>query len=210
MTVKPASPGKKHYHHGSLRDAILASSTRILARDGIAGLTLRAAAREAGVSHAAPKNHFGDLTGLLSELAASGMVQLRAEMLAASTQCIAPAARLSAIGASYVRFAVANPAFFLLMFRRERLDMNRPGLCEAAAALLRVLADATRKGEQVETGGAIDEAQALDMIAAWSQVHGLAMLLIDGRLQPIFDRLPAGIDETDLLRRLLGESDIQA
>lgn len=210
MTVKSASPEKKPYHHGGLRDAILASSTRILRRDGIAGLTLRAAAREAGVSHSAPKNHFGDLTGLLSELAASGMVQLRAEMLTASAECTAPAARLSAIGARYVRFAVANPALFLLMFRRERLDMNRPGLREAAAALLRVLADAAGKGKKAENGDAIGEAQALDMIAAWSQVHGLAMLLIDGRLQPIFDRLPAGIDENDLLRRLLGESDIQA
>ena len=60
------------YHHGALRDALLQAAERVLERDGLAGLTLRAVAREAGVSHAAPTHHFGDLTGLLSELAAIG------------------------------------------------------------------------------------------------------------------------------------------
>ena len=58
------------YHHGDLREALLKAAERVLERDGLAGLTLRAVAREAGVSHAAPTHHFGDLTGLLSELAA--------------------------------------------------------------------------------------------------------------------------------------------
>src|SRR5213079_782408 len=52
------------YHHGALRDALLLAAERVLERDGLAGLTLRAVAREAGVSHAAPTHHFGDLTGL--------------------------------------------------------------------------------------------------------------------------------------------------
>src|SRR6185437_15171104 len=54
------------YHHGALRDALLEAAERVLERDGLAGLTLRAVAREAGVSHAAPTHHFGDLTGLVS------------------------------------------------------------------------------------------------------------------------------------------------
>ena len=58
------------YHHGALRDALLEAAERVLEHDGLAGLTLRAVAREAGVSHAAPTHHFGDLTGLVSELAA--------------------------------------------------------------------------------------------------------------------------------------------
>src|SRR6516162_5040850 len=70
------------YHHGSLRKALLDAAERILEENGIQGLTLRAAAREAGVSHAAPKNHFGDLSGLLSELAARGFERLSASMLA--------------------------------------------------------------------------------------------------------------------------------
>jgi hypothetical protein len=65
------------YHHGALRDALLLAAERVLERDGLAGLTLRAVAREAGVSHAAPTHHFGDLTGLVSELAAIGFRQWR-------------------------------------------------------------------------------------------------------------------------------------
>jgi AcrR family transcriptional regulator len=59
---------------------MLRAAESILKRDGIRGLTLRAAAREAGVSHAAPKNHFGDVMGLLSDLAAVGFARFRAAM----------------------------------------------------------------------------------------------------------------------------------
>src|SRR6266567_6406981 len=71
------------YHHGDLHDALLAAAERVLERDGLAGLTLRAVAREAGVSHAAPTHHFGDLTGLVSELAAIGFRQFNAAMASA-------------------------------------------------------------------------------------------------------------------------------
>src|ERR1700757_2731218 len=68
------------YHHGALREAMLEAAERILERDGVAGLTRRAASREAGVSHAAPKNHFGDVSGLLSELAAGRFERFAAMM----------------------------------------------------------------------------------------------------------------------------------
>src|SRR5581483_12252958 len=71
------------YHHGALHDALLQAAERLLERDGLGGLTLRAVAREAGVSHAAPTHHFGDLTGLVSELAAIGFRQFNAAMAAA-------------------------------------------------------------------------------------------------------------------------------
>src|SRR3979409_1804454 len=72
------------YHHGALREALLKAAERVLERDGLAGLTLRAVAREAGVSHAAPTHPFGDLTGLLSELAAIGFRMFNAAMAAAN------------------------------------------------------------------------------------------------------------------------------
>src|SRR6266404_4544091 len=81
----PASPVRKRgapatagagddapYHHGDLHDALLKAAETVLERDGLAGLTLREVAHEAGVSHAAATHHFGDLTGLVSELAAIG------------------------------------------------------------------------------------------------------------------------------------------
>src|SRR5262245_62317073 len=72
------------YHHGALREALLRAAEKVLERDGLPGLTLRAVAREAGVSHAAPTHHFGDLAGLLSELAAIGYRQFGAAMIAAN------------------------------------------------------------------------------------------------------------------------------
>src|SRR4051795_11499632 len=77
------SGGETPYHHGALRDALLKAAETVLERDGLQGLTLRAVAREAGVSHAAPTHHFGDLTGLVSELAAVGFRQFNAAMAAA-------------------------------------------------------------------------------------------------------------------------------
>src|SRR5882757_7569710 len=71
------------YHHGDLHEALLKAAERVLERDGLPGLTLRAVAREAGVSHAAPTHHFGDLSGLLSELAAIGFRRFNEAMAAA-------------------------------------------------------------------------------------------------------------------------------
>ena len=129
---KPKRP--ETYHHGSLREALLQAAERILERDGIQGLTLRAAAREAGVSHAAPKNHFGDLSGLLSELAAVGFERFVAMMQANVRDGDPPAPRMAAIGRGYVTFARAHPGLFVLMFRSERLDMSRPALRAAVDA----------------------------------------------------------------------------
>ena len=67
-----AEPELKPYHHGDLKSAVLAAAEKILETEGVDALTLRAVARMVGVSHTAPKNHFGDLEGLLSELAAVG------------------------------------------------------------------------------------------------------------------------------------------
>src|SRR5829696_2605324 len=123
--LKRAAP----YHHGSLHAAMLQAAERILERDGIQGLTLRAAAREAGVSHAAPKNHFGDLSGLLSELAAVGFHRFVAMLLGNGPGGGAanpgpnqdPGQRMGTLGRGYVAFARAHPGLFLLMFRSERL-----------------------------------------------------------------------------------------
>src|SRR4051812_40049851 len=81
------------YHHGSLRAALLEAAERVLERDGLAGLTLRAVAREAGVSHAAPSHHFGELAGLLSELAAVGFRQFNAAMASSSDSATTPLER---------------------------------------------------------------------------------------------------------------------
>ncbi len=174
------------YHHGALREALLAAAESILERDGIGALTLRAAAREAGVSHAAPAHHFGDISGLLSELAASGFVRFRECMRAeAGVPGLDAQARLVGLGRGYVRFARASPGLFLLMFRSERLDWSRPTLATAGAEAFALLTE-----QQVGSKSGTSNMANLAMTTArWSLAHGLSMLLIDGRLGPVTDRI---------------------
>jgi AcrR family transcriptional regulator len=191
------------YHHGSLHEAMLKAAESILDREGIAGLTLRAAAREAGVSHAAPKNHFGDVKGLLSELAAVGFARFGAAMTAEAGDDDPPAARMAAIGRGYVAFARRYPGLFLLMFRSERLDFSRPSLRAAADAAFDVLAGAAGARRRGPGETPLTLSQAARITAAWSLVHGFAMLMLDGRLKPLIADVQDGPDEMALLAAIL-------
>ena len=201
---RPAS--ETPYHHGDLHDALLAAAERVLERDGLPGLTLRAVAREAGVSHAAPTHHFGDLSGLLSELAAIGFRRFNEAMVAAGRTETHPLMKALARAKAYVAYAQAQPGMYGLMFRTERLDMTRPSLHEAATASFEGLASAVGAGRKEPTGEAL-EGLSLDQAAAiaraWSLVHGFTTLLLDGRLKDILHRLPEGTGVEQLLDAML-------
>jgi AcrR family transcriptional regulator len=192
---------KRPYHHGALREAMLEAAERILVREGIGGLTLRAAAREAGASHAAPKNHFDNVTGLLSELAAVGFRRFERRLLEAAAAAAAPEARLAAQGRAYVEFATEFPGLFMLMFRSERLDLERPGLREAMSDALSVLRAAV--GAPQEPDAPLSTDGAARVVTAWALVHGFAMLQIDGRLDAIVRGLAEGMDAMSLLDVIL-------
>jgi AcrR family transcriptional regulator len=192
------------YHHGALRDALLEAAERVLERDGLAGLTLRAVAREAGVSHAAPTHHFGDLTGLLSELAAIGFRRFNAAMVAAVAGERTPIEKALARARAYVGYAQANPGMYGLMFRTERLDYSRPSLHEAAEASFAGLAGAIAASRQEQiVDGTLSLDQAAAIARAWSLVHGFTTLLLDGRLTDILHRLPEGTSAQALLEAML-------
>jgi len=196
MTTKP-------YHHGALREALLVAAERLIKRDGVAGLTLRAAAREAGASHAAPKNHFDDLTGLLSELAAVGFERFNNHLRSAASAEPNEQARLNAIGVAYVEFAVANPGLFQLMFRGERLDPSRPALRRAmdeAFGQLTAAVAAAHPDPLSERDAVIAAAR---VTRAWTMVHGYAMLLLEGRLTPLLVGDSYAIDASVLLKVML-------
>ena len=180
----------KPYHHGSLPHALLEAAEAVLRRDGIASLTLRSIAREAGVSHTAPQHHFGDTAGVLSELAASGHRRLAASMAAKAEGVPSGPASRKAIARGYVSFAVENPDLLRLMFRSEMLDHTRASLVDARQLSARALMGAfdgtpRRTPGKSATFGTLDPAQAIAMTAAWAYVHGLASLLIDGRLKAL-------------------------
>ncbi|NOJ44944.1 TetR/AcrR family transcriptional regulator [Bradyrhizobium archetypum] len=212
VTERPATrrrhpAGETPYHHGDLHDALLAAAERVLERDGLPGLTLRAVAREAGVSHAAPTHHFGDLAGLLSELAAIGFRRFNEAMIAAGNTETHPLMKSMARAKAYVAYAQARPGMYGLMFRTERLDMTRPSLHEAATASFEGLASAIGASRNEKLTGDALEALSLDQAAAiaraWSLVHGFTSLLLDGRLKDILHRLPEGTSVEQLLDAML-------
>jgi AcrR family transcriptional regulator len=192
------------YHHGALHEALLKAAETVLERDGLQGLTLRAVAREAGVSHAAPTHHFGDLTGLVSELAAIGFRQFNVAMAAANSSGPSMPEKAMAKAKAYVAYARAHPGMYGLMFRTERLDMTRPSLHEAAHASFAGLAGSigASRNETI-SAEALSLDQAAAIARAWSLVHGFTMLLLDGRLTDILHRLPKGTDAETLLDAML-------
>jgi AcrR family transcriptional regulator len=200
---KPAARTKpRPYHHGDLRTAVLAAAENIVEHEGVDALTLRAVARAVGVSHTAPKNHFGDLQGLLSELAALGYRRY-GEVLAAAMDAAGsdPRARMRAMGRAYVGFARAHPGMFLLMFRGERLDMTRAALRESIEQARQALRNATASIASVTPLPPLQ--LAARGTASWALVHGFAMLLLDGRLQNTLASLPDAGNVDALLEAVL-------
>ena len=189
-TVKMAT--KNHaYHHGALRDALLEAAEKIVRREGVDALTLRAAARAAGVSHAAPAHHFKDLSGLLTEMAIVGFRRFRTYVERAAAE----PDRKPWFGArAYVSFAIDNPGVFLLMFRSENLDSRNTALQQERLSAYAVLTEArgvTDKKPTVEQLG--------ELTASWALTHGFAMLYIDGRLKRLMNEAPPGMHPLDLL-----------
>jgi AcrR family transcriptional regulator len=154
------------YHHGDLRNTLRDAARAILEEEGLASLSLRAVARRAGVSHAAPYRHFPNHEALLVELAIEGFEELRREIAAAASGPRPEDDRIARIGAAYMRFAARKPALVRLMFGPQL--PNRDSFPDLAAA-----ADSVG----TEIGRSLNDA-ALGL-AVWAAVHGLAMLILE-------------------------------
>ncbi|MGQ0544505.1 MAG: TetR/AcrR family transcriptional regulator [Betaproteobacteria bacterium] len=155
------------YHHGDLRTALLAAASDTLEEQGLAALSLREVARRAGVSHNAPYRHFADRESLLAELAAEGFRELGAALAAKAGRDM---------GEAYVRFALDHPNRFRLMFGGQLSAGRHAGLAAAGRHTYEVLLRAFRAQPGIADP---DKAAA----AAWSLVHGLAQLLLDGHFR---------------------------
>jgi len=182
----------KRYHHGALREALLAAAESLIESDGVDGLTLRAIARDAGVSQAAPAHHFGNLTGLLSELAARGFERFSDRLEADSAKADASQQRVADMCRAYVGFAQASPGLFELMFRSALLDWSRPALAAAGGRAFTVLLEQSGTA----TPGLTHTDRVTASMATWSMVHGLSMLIIDGRLGPMLKKFSGPDVET--------------
>lgn len=164
----------RFYHHGDLRSALVAEALALLAEEGEEALSLRAVARRAGVSAMAPYRHYPDKRALLAAVAARGFEAFR-DTLEAADRAALPGEALVEQAVAYVGFACANPALFRLMFG-PRHPGSFPELDGASAAAYGVLAD------RVARDAAPAPACAARVLGCWSLVHGLASLILDGRL----------------------------
>jgi AcrR family transcriptional regulator len=163
--------------HDTTRDRLLVAAENLVRELGPAGFTLREAARRADISHAAPGYLFGDLRGLRTEIALAGQRRFMAGMEAAERKLGDPLHRLIGIGTAYVEFARTDPQIFRLMVGNVYVDGTR---AELVAQRLRSEGPLRRvMGELHGVTGETPEVLALVRLA-WSTVHGLAHLVIDG------------------------------
>ncbi len=163
------------YHHGNLRQELLAAALLAIEEQGPAALSLRDVARRVGVSHAASAHHFGDKAGLLTEIAIEGQ-----ELLAdAMARALEGPDGFREMGVAYVRVAVEHRAHFEVVYRPDLYRTDDPRMVEAQR----------RTGEIFQAGLAqLTPEQAgpdrgLAGLAAWSIVHGFAVLWLNGLVQ---------------------------
>jgi AcrR family transcriptional regulator len=162
MPPQPARP----YHHGDLRPALLRAAVDAIGQAGPAAMSLREVARRAGVSHAAAAYHFKDKAGLLTAVAAQGYRMLTKELKAARDEHRS----YLEVGVAYVRFAVSHRAYFEVMYRPELYRPDDPEVREARAGAAALLYGTASPDTSQLAAGA----------AAWSLVHGVATLWLNG------------------------------
>ena len=188
----------KPYHHGDLRNALVASGLEVLAEQGAEALNLREVARRAGVSHAAPYRHFADKTALIEAIAEDGFHQLWAAIEKVSSKHAKDAPhKLLALGLGYVRFAIDHPDHFRVMFTSARDPHANPSLYAASKTGFGVLVETLRAGQvsgELAKGDPVEQAKTL-----WATMHGLAVLLIDNQIMPYADM--TSVKNVDMLVR---------
>lgn len=181
------------YHHGDLRRALLEAAHEMIKKRGPAGLTLRAVARAADVSHAAPYHHFADKDALLAAVAEDGFDALRESVGAKSATADSPARAMQQAAVAYVVFAIEHPNLFRVMFGPQLADKSAyPSLQTAARATYGAIEGGLRSCVPLGTSSS---AVAEMAVASWAATHGLAMLLVDRQLGTV------GTDEAEEVAR---------
>lgn len=161
-----------------VRSRILDAGLSLLNEGGLQALSMRAVARIAGVSHQAPYHYFPDREAILAELVKGGFETLFAYETAALEAESDVVARAAEMGCAYVRFALDHPALFQLMFRREMVDLdNFQDAHDTAQATFELPLSVIAAAHDKEPEDSINET-----IACWSMAHGLATLMLEGKM----------------------------
>ena len=182
---RPPRPPRKRpdrYHHGDLPRALVQAGLSRIRAHGVDALTLRAVGEDLGVSRTALYRHFSDKAALLAAIAREGFRMLRLTLIDADTRAGGGRKGFEAMGEAYVRFALANPAHYRVMFGGA-LPPRCPdaALAQEGASAFQALVDALVK---LQREGVVRRDEPLQLARfIWAIVHGIAMLAIDGQLQ---------------------------
>ncbi|MBK8396645.1 MAG: TetR/AcrR family transcriptional regulator [Leptospiraceae bacterium] len=169
------------YHHGDLKKALTEAGVTILAEEGIKNLSLREAARRAGVSHTAPYRHFEDKDALLAAIAEEGFNRLILKLEEGiAKHPTNPLQRHYAIGEAYVQFAIENPNHLQVMFGNVLEDYKKySNLKQVSEKSFSLLVETIK---DCQKAGIVKKTNALQLaLVAWSAIHGLSMLAIEKR-----------------------------
>ncbi len=177
------------YHHGNLRRALLDEALATIRAEGVEGLTLREIGARLGVSRTALYRHFADKRALLEEVATEGFRTLREQLVAAWEEGGRGRAAFDAMGVAYIRFAVANPSHYRVMFGGfVDGEARQPDLTTEGEGAFQALVDALTA---LQRDGLVHGDDIVTMASfVWAVVHGVATLGIDGEL-----RKSVGIEE---------------
>ncbi len=191
----PEPPGgeRRGYHHGNLREALLAAALSLIAEKGPAGFTIAEAARLAGVSPAAPYRHFRDAEALLAEVALRGFERFELALSRAWNNGAAdPVRGFEALGRAYLTFARLEPAYYAAMFEARIDRAGYPALEAAGDRAFSVLREAA---ERLASGLARDRRPPSLMVAlhVWALAHGIATLFV--RPDPSRRKLPMSAED---------------
>jgi AcrR family transcriptional regulator len=199
--MKTEATDAKPYHHGNLRDALLAAARRLLETEGHSDLSLRKCAAAVGVSATAPQNHFANKAALLTALAAQGFAELEIYMRRNTKEEADRKTRREAALLGYVAFAQDHPALYELMFARDRVSSSDPDLMRFVGKCFVILADISKGFGHFRGDPA--KVDAKQQMFLWSLVHGYAQLLTANRFKKD-DMLEASI--LDIIPELQTES----
>lgn len=169
------------YHHGDLKAALIAAAEELISESGTAHFTLRECARRAGVSPAAPAHHFGNLLGLLETLATLGFEELARRMEEVAEPGLPPAGRIRAMGEAYVRFALQSPGRFRVTFG-EQISPSQSGNTALHEAASRAFCLLEQEVARLPACAREPDSILPQTVLIWSMVHGLAILMLDQRL----------------------------
>jgi len=175
---------RKNYHHGDLKNTLIKAGIEILSKEGVSGLSLRKAARKAGVSHAAPYAHFTDKQALIAAIALDGYGKIYTRIEEVVNQYPdEPLKQLLQSAWAYMQFGLESPAHYKITFSGLiENEKNYPELVEVTRRSLAVIQKIIADCQSAKILSASEYTAEVDAISLWGLIHGLVSLVIEGQI----------------------------